>query len=470
MREEVERFGGTVAQLTGDGVLALFGAPVAHEDDAERAVRAALAMHEALARYAARSGRAYGIELSRARRGQHGPGRDPGRRRLAGRPLQRARRHGQRRRPAAERSATSCVGPATARQVDGELRARAAGDVELKGKAEPVAAFRVVGERDEPVEAASRRSSDAPPSSQLLERILDRAGRRTRRDRLAHRRAGDRQEPAEDGGATRFDDRVRFLEGHAVSYAREIPYWPFRELMRDWLGLGVSDPGGAGAARAAGGARRRARRRGRRGVPVPRHAARPRARARAGGAARRAQPRQRAAADVRLRCGGSWPRSRAERPLCLVLEDLHWADEATLALVEELLAATDEEVVAAALVPRPSTTTAPGISPSARDAATAIASRSSSWCRWNRPRRWSSPSSAAGARAARSGGDAARRAVGRQPVLPRGGAARPDRARRPAPEQRPARARERRRAWPSPHSSRRRSRRGSTGSSRRRGR
>src|ERR687887_2228973 len=48
MREEVERFGGTVAQLTGDGILALFGAPVAHEDDSERAVRAALAMRDAV--------------------------------------------------------------------------------------------------------------------------------------------------------------------------------------------------------------------------------------------------------------------------------------------------------------------------------------------------------------------------------------------------------------------------------------
>jgi class 3 adenylate cyclase len=53
MREEVERFGGTVAQLTGDGVLALFGAPTAHEDDSERAVRSALALHESLARDAA---------------------------------------------------------------------------------------------------------------------------------------------------------------------------------------------------------------------------------------------------------------------------------------------------------------------------------------------------------------------------------------------------------------------------------
>ena len=38
----VEAFGGTVKDLAGDGVLALFGAPTAHEDDPERAVRAAL--------------------------------------------------------------------------------------------------------------------------------------------------------------------------------------------------------------------------------------------------------------------------------------------------------------------------------------------------------------------------------------------------------------------------------------------
>src|SRR5919197_5608398 len=38
----VEAFGGTVKDLAGDGVLSLFGAPTAHEDDAERAVRAEL--------------------------------------------------------------------------------------------------------------------------------------------------------------------------------------------------------------------------------------------------------------------------------------------------------------------------------------------------------------------------------------------------------------------------------------------
>ncbi len=52
--EDIAAFGGTVDKLLGDAIVALFGVPVAHEDDAERAVRAALRMHETLAQFAAR--------------------------------------------------------------------------------------------------------------------------------------------------------------------------------------------------------------------------------------------------------------------------------------------------------------------------------------------------------------------------------------------------------------------------------
>src|SRR5919197_2550945 len=46
LREVLERWGGTVEKFIGDAVMALFGAPVAQEDDAERAVRAALAIRD----------------------------------------------------------------------------------------------------------------------------------------------------------------------------------------------------------------------------------------------------------------------------------------------------------------------------------------------------------------------------------------------------------------------------------------
>src|SRR5256886_10118536 len=49
VRAELERFGGTVEKFIGDAVVALFGAPTAHEDDPERAVRAAFAVREAIA-------------------------------------------------------------------------------------------------------------------------------------------------------------------------------------------------------------------------------------------------------------------------------------------------------------------------------------------------------------------------------------------------------------------------------------
>jgi class 3 adenylate cyclase len=51
LRADLEQFAGTVEKFIGDAVMALFGAPVAHEDDPERAVRAALSIREAIAEF-----------------------------------------------------------------------------------------------------------------------------------------------------------------------------------------------------------------------------------------------------------------------------------------------------------------------------------------------------------------------------------------------------------------------------------
>src|SRR5204863_8095324 len=75
---ELERFGGTVEKFIGDAVVALFGAPVAHEDDPERAVRAALAVREWVSqqsdlqvRLAVNTGEALVLVGARAAQGEH---------------------------------------------------------------------------------------------------------------------------------------------------------------------------------------------------------------------------------------------------------------------------------------------------------------------------------------------------------------------------------------------------------------
>ena len=63
MMDAVHRYEGTVNQVMGDGIMALFGAPVAHEDHAVRACYAALAMQAALRRYAEEVRRSHGLEM-----------------------------------------------------------------------------------------------------------------------------------------------------------------------------------------------------------------------------------------------------------------------------------------------------------------------------------------------------------------------------------------------------------------------
>src|ERR671916_635319 len=64
LNASVKKYDGTIARLLGDAILAFFGAPVAHEDDAERAVRAGLEIQEAAREYAEAVGRNYGVEFA----------------------------------------------------------------------------------------------------------------------------------------------------------------------------------------------------------------------------------------------------------------------------------------------------------------------------------------------------------------------------------------------------------------------
>jgi class 3 adenylate cyclase len=63
MMDAMHRYEGTVNQVLGDGIMALFGAPLAHEDHALRACYAALAMQAALRRYGEEVRRSHGLEM-----------------------------------------------------------------------------------------------------------------------------------------------------------------------------------------------------------------------------------------------------------------------------------------------------------------------------------------------------------------------------------------------------------------------
>ena len=342
MAEQIRRYGGTVAQLTGDGVLAIFGAPVAHEDDSERAVRAARAIHDVLAGYAREVEEPYGVRLAGRVGVNTGPVvivpgdiPDEARYNALGNTVNIAARL-----QALAGEGGVAVGPSTARQIERRFRLEALGEVELKGRQVPLSAFLVVGEVEgEPALAPTRfvgRESDFAVLTRLLEELLD--GRGAIASITGEAGIGKTRLVAEARG--RFDG-IRFLSGHAVSYADTIPYWPVRELVRDWLGLGASDPEArvrlelrAGLARllVADADDVYPFLAGMLGSTLELEAAE-----RLRQLSRDSIQRQTIDGVYRVVAAVA-----AEGPLCLVLEDLHWADDSTFDLLEELLGLTEE--------------------------------------------------------------------------------------------------------------------------------
>jgi class 3 adenylate cyclase len=147
MMDAVHRFEGTVNQVLGDGIMALFGAPLAHEDHALRACYAALAMQAAMHAYTARYGRTHGLEV-RMRVGLN-PGEVVVRAisndlhmdySAVGETTHLAARMEQLATPGSIRLTAP-----TRRLVEGLVRVNALGPVPVKGLVEPVEVFELVG-------------------------------------------------------------------------------------------------------------------------------------------------------------------------------------------------------------------------------------------------------------------------------------------------------------------------------------
>jgi class 3 adenylate cyclase len=144
MRGELERHGGVIEKFIGDAVMAVFGLPRLHEDDALRAVRAASGMQAALEELNDELQRIYGVQLANrtgVNTGEVVAG-DPstGQRLVTGDAVNVAARLEQ---AAGEREVL--LGELTYRLVRDEVDVEEVEPLELKGKSEPVPAYRLMG-------------------------------------------------------------------------------------------------------------------------------------------------------------------------------------------------------------------------------------------------------------------------------------------------------------------------------------
>jgi ABC-type transport system substrate-binding protein/class 3 adenylate cyclase len=347
MTAQIRRYDGTVVQRVGDEVFALFGAPVAHEDDSERAVLAALAIQRAIARYAEEVRDAYGVELAVRVGVNTGPVVIPGddgadiaeRWNALGDTVNVASRL-QELAPPGE----VAIAADTARSVEGCFELEDLGPQELQGKAGPMEVFRVRGRSEVQRELPTGPLVGRDFELTVLERTTDglREGRGVIVSVLGEAGIGKTRLVYEV--RKEYRDVVRFIEGRAVSYAQSFPYSPIRDLLRDWLRVGASTP-----------------------------ETRVRLELKAqvanlfGDAADDAYPylanllgltlEPDAAETIRELNRESLQhqtidvfaelldRLADELPLCVVLEDLHWADEATVELLEKTLRVTEDAAV-----------------------------------------------------------------------------------------------------------------------------
>jgi class 3 adenylate cyclase/tetratricopeptide (TPR) repeat protein len=325
LRAELERHGGTVEKFIGDAVMAIFGAPVAHEDDAERAVRAAIAIRDSIGeelqiRTAVNTGEALVALGARAVEGEG---------MVSGDVVNTAARL-----QSAAPVNGILVGEATYRATRNAIDYRDAPAVEAKGKAEPVKVWEAVGAR-------SRFGSDV---EQKLRTPL--VGRERERgllaDALAHARAeqsaqlvtlvgvpgiGKSRLVAELFQITEADpDLISWRQGRSLPYGERVSFWALGEIVKAHAGILESDDAATAEEKLD--------------AMVDALSADERERE---WLARHTRPLvglEGAERAEREEAFAAWRRlleaAAEQRPLVLVFEDLHWADEGLLDFVDHL--------------------------------------------------------------------------------------------------------------------------------------
>ena len=358
MSAAVFRYEGTIAQLQGDAMLAFFGAPVAHEDDPERAVLAALDMIESTSEFARQLKTERDVDF-RIRAGiDTGPvmvgnvGTDL---RYEYTALGDAVNVAARLQAAAE-PGTVLVASGTQRLLAGQFDSQDLGSLEVKGRHEAVHAFRILARKSSPgrrrgLEAIGVESPMVGRDGHLetLRGLLDvvRAGRGRLCFLLGEPGIGKSRLLAElkrrtthgatnAGAETTVEPAAAWIEGRCVSYGRTLPYHLLLDLVRSALALSPV-LGDTASARADFDARVGALLGDEAGdiapflahlLDLPLHAA----------------EKDRANVDpetMQMRYAASVHRllrGQSQRgPVVLVCEDVHWADPASVEVLRQML-------------------------------------------------------------------------------------------------------------------------------------
>jgi class 3 adenylate cyclase len=238
-KASLERHGGTVEKFIGDAVMAVFGIPKRHDDDALRAVRAASEMRVAIAVLNEELGRDWGVQVgirTGINTGEVVVG-DPtgGHAFAAGDAINVAQRL-----EAAGRSGEILLGPDTHRLVQHAVLAEPVEPMTLKGKREPLRPWRLLAVSSEAASIARRLDAPFVGRKDELARLreaLDEVVReqRCRRVTVVGPAGIGKSRLTNELFAGAYE-RASILLGHCLPYGEGITYWPLRDIVRSAAG------------------------------------------------------------------------------------------------------------------------------------------------------------------------------------------------------------------------------------------
>src|SRR5919107_168169 len=241
----VTKYGGTVARLLGDAIIAFFGAPVAHEDDAERAVRAGLDIQAAAREYAEEVRRDYGVDF------QVRVGINTGLAVLAAvgdeirteyTAMGDTTNLAARLQSAAEPGSV-LISADTYHLVKQLFELRPRGGAMVKGKSAPIVTYEVLAPRVVPGKVRGLEGLASPLVGRAAEFELVndklnevREGRGAFVAVIGEAGVGKSRLLAEVSESAKSGLQVTWLEGRALSYEQAVTYYPWRQVIRGAIG------------------------------------------------------------------------------------------------------------------------------------------------------------------------------------------------------------------------------------------